>query len=252
MIPPHFQQHGNAPVYIRSNLPGNWVLGVNHQNKVCTQNFRGDMSQQWVLQQDGSIKNQQSGQVMDVEREEIHRPGASICVWNHKTSGNRSNQMFQFSNGNIVVAQNPQMCLDIPGERANENKAIALWNVKFPTANNQSFRLEPAQNMGRPGMGRPGQQQQWQQPMPGQQMPPHGMPGQQQWQQPMPGQQMPPHGMPGQQQWQQPMPGQQMPPHGMPGQQQWQQPMPGQQMPPHGMPGQQQWQQPMPGQQWPR
>ncbi|KAL0244939.1 hypothetical protein GEMRC1_009019 [Eukaryota sp. GEM-RC1] len=214
-----YPQMQNGPCVIRSRLQGNWVIGVDRAargGKIVVQQMRmGDPSQQWIVSPDGTIRNAASNHVIDVERGNIHSPGAGLCLWDAKGHGSNSNQVFQINpNGMICIRANPNMVIDVPQARAHDNKPLATWTAKHPPSQNQTWEMQPAQG------GMPGQQQ-WQQPgMPPQQpgMHPGGMPGQQQWQQPgMPPQQpgMHPGGMPGQQQWQQP---------GMPPQQHWQQP----------------------------
>ncbi|KAL0206854.1 hypothetical protein P9112_012565 [Eukaryota sp. TZLM1-RC] len=238
-----------GPVNIFTRLGNNWVLGIEFGRnpkgaRVVTQQLRpNDPAQQWNIDRDGTIRHQASGLVMDVERNEIHRAGAGLVLWDR--GNNKQNQIFFVNhNGQICVRANQRMCLDVPRNQAQENQPVNLWNCKNPPSPNQTWNIQPAgmQPGGFPGQqpgGFPGQQPQHG-GFPGQQ--PGGFPGQQPQHGGFPGQQ--PGGFPGQQ------PG--MQPGGFPGQQQqWQQPQqggfPGQQpgMQPGGFPGQQQqWQQP--------
>ncbi|KAL0231271.1 hypothetical protein GEMRC1_010675 [Eukaryota sp. GEM-RC1] len=184
-------QMQNGPCVIQSRLQGNWVMGVERAQrgaKVVVQQMRqGDPSQQWIVSPDGTIRNAASNHVIDVERGEIQSPGAGLCLWDAKNPGKNNNQVFQINqNGMICIRANPNMVIDIPQGRAENNKPLATWTAKNPPAQNQTWSLQPAQG------GMP--QQQFQQQGMHQQGGMHqqhpgmhqqgGMPPQQQFQQP--------------------------------------------------------------------
>ncbi|KAL0211641.1 hypothetical protein RCL1_005267 [Eukaryota sp. TZLM3-RCL] len=208
-IPP--TQSHVSPVIIRSRQGSNFVLAArNNSNgaKLVIQTYRvGTLLQQWFINSDGTIRNAASNLVIDVEREEINKNGASLCLWTPKPAPNNHNQCFTINQmGNIAVRAAPHMVIDIPRATLSQDKALILYTCKHPPGANQMWSIEPVvqQHMPHPMPG-----QQWQQPMPSHHFP-QPMHGQQQWQQPMPSHhQHVPHHMPGQQQqWQQPMPGQ--------------------------------------------
>ncbi|KAL0235931.1 hypothetical protein GEMRC1_002513 [Eukaryota sp. GEM-RC1] len=162
----NMNQMQNGPCVIQSRLQGNWVMGVDKAQrggKVVVQQMRqGDPSQQWIVSPDGTIRSAASNHVIDVEGGKIQDPGAGLCLWDAKDSGKNSNQVFQINqNGMICIQANPNMVIDVPQGRAENNKPLATWNAKNPPSENQTWSLQPAQGSHQQGyQQQPGMHQQ--------------------------------------------------------------------------------------------
>ncbi|KAL1920035.1 uncharacterized protein VTP21DRAFT_1181 [Calcarisporiella thermophila] len=105
--------------------------------------FHSNDNQLWFYE-NGFIINKKSNLVLDVAGGHL-KEVAHLCQYQRKLGQDTSNQVFDFSNGFIYPRANPELVLDIRGDKDKDGAEVILYKRKQTDNQNQLWELVPHQ-----------------------------------------------------------------------------------------------------------